>query len=135
MTFLRTSLRSTLLLEHDLFRKPVSTPDQVRGRPFGIMLYCWHTLVAIDCLTVRWLGRPKRLGAKPPTIQTQCCLEPGNRKNAFRIRFSFPSLATTEANRARFGSGWRRSGRRRCNGFGDRAAAAVARQRADHGQL
>jgi peptide methionine sulfoxide reductase MsrB len=25
-------------VEHDRFRKPVSTPDQVRGRLFGIML-------------------------------------------------------------------------------------------------
>ena len=27
----------TVLAEHDLFRKPVPTPDQVRGRLFGIM--------------------------------------------------------------------------------------------------
>jgi hypothetical protein len=26
-------------LEHDLFRKPVPTPDQVEGRLFGVMLY------------------------------------------------------------------------------------------------
>ena len=30
--------RAQLLLEHDLFRKPVPTPDQVRGRLFRIML-------------------------------------------------------------------------------------------------
>ena len=28
------------LVEHDLFRKRVSTPDQVRGRLFGIVLWC-----------------------------------------------------------------------------------------------
>src|ERR1043165_2713748 len=28
------------LVEHDLVRKPVSIPDQVRDKPFGIMLYC-----------------------------------------------------------------------------------------------
>jgi hypothetical protein len=30
--------RMRLFLEHDLFRKPVPTPDQVRGGFFGIML-------------------------------------------------------------------------------------------------
>jgi hypothetical protein len=34
MTFFESSSRSSLLLEHDLLRKPVSTPDQVRGRLF-----------------------------------------------------------------------------------------------------
>src|SRR5262249_10222683 len=34
MTFFESSSRSSLLLAHDLFRKPVSTPDQVRGRLF-----------------------------------------------------------------------------------------------------
>jgi len=29
---------SALLVEHDLFRKPVPTPDQVEGGLFGIML-------------------------------------------------------------------------------------------------
>src|SRR5262245_13944747 len=32
--FFESPSRSNLLLEHDLFRKPGSTPDQVRGRLF-----------------------------------------------------------------------------------------------------
>src|SRR5207249_9246011 len=32
--FVETSSRSSFLFVHDLFRKPVSTPDQVRGRLF-----------------------------------------------------------------------------------------------------
>jgi hypothetical protein len=28
-----------LCVEHDLFRKPVPTPDPVEGRLFGVMLY------------------------------------------------------------------------------------------------
>src|SRR5215471_3535956 len=34
MTLFESSSRFRLLLEHDLFRKPVPTPDQVRGRLF-----------------------------------------------------------------------------------------------------
>src|SRR5438067_1313718 len=34
ITFLRTAIRSSLLFEHALFRKPVSTPHHVRGRLF-----------------------------------------------------------------------------------------------------
>jgi hypothetical protein len=34
MTFLESSSLSNVVFEHDLFGKPVSTPDQVRGRPF-----------------------------------------------------------------------------------------------------
>jgi hypothetical protein len=38
MTFFESSSRSRLLLGHDLFRKPVFSPDQVRARLFRIML-------------------------------------------------------------------------------------------------
>src|SRR5262247_4838796 len=34
MTFFEASSRSGLSLEHGLFRKPASSPDQVRARPF-----------------------------------------------------------------------------------------------------
>src|SRR5262245_30305213 len=34
MTFFESSSRSISWIEHGLFRKPVSIPDQVRGRPF-----------------------------------------------------------------------------------------------------
>jgi hypothetical protein len=33
-----------LLLEHDLFRKPVSTPDQVRGRLFRDHARVWRVI-------------------------------------------------------------------------------------------
>jgi hypothetical protein len=38
MTFFESSSRASVLLEHDLFRKPVATPDQVRVSFFKIML-------------------------------------------------------------------------------------------------
>src|SRR5204863_7975491 len=34
-----TNAAPQLFVEHDLSRKPVSTPDHVRGRLFGIMLW------------------------------------------------------------------------------------------------
>ena len=52
-----------LLVEHDLFRKPVSTPDQVRGGPFRD-----HALGPLPCLGT--LGTPIRATQRLAEEQT-----------------------------------------------------------------
>src|SRR5262249_27775057 len=51
-----------------------------------------------------------------------------NRENGFRIRLPFPLFAATAADRVRFGSRWRSSGRSRFDGVGRRTAVAATQQ-------
>src|ERR1700726_3691438 len=68
MTFFESSSRFRLLLEHDLFRKPVPTPHQVRGR-----LFRDHALMTGREGLRRWARRASRawrgLGARVRPIE------------------------------------------------------------------
>src|SRR2546423_7649987 len=55
MTSLRSDIPLSVLLEHDLFRKPVSTPDQVRGR-----LFRDHALESPAFMTARVTPQPSQ---------------------------------------------------------------------------